>query len=98
MRLLKLALFTFFLSISSWLYAQPLNINVASAEQMAETLTGIGPSRAAAIIAYREAHGPFDMVDDLSKVKGIGPSILERNRDRIMVVEITDKDKPILSD
>jgi competence protein ComEA len=60
-----------------------VNINTASAEDLAEMLTGIGPSKAAAIVAYREQHGPFKAVEDLLNVKGIGEATLNKNRDRI---------------
>lgn len=57
--------------------ATPLiDINTASAQEL-EALPGIGPKRAADIIAYREAHGPFRVPEDLSKVSGIGESTLE---------------------
>jgi competence ComEA-like helix-hairpin-helix protein len=61
-----------------------ININTADAKAL-ETLPGIGPSKASAIIAYREANGPFPSVDTLSNVKGIGPKTIEKFRDRITV-------------
>lgn len=60
-----------------------VNINTASADALAELLTGIGPKKAEAIVAYREANGPFKTVDDLLNVKGVGPATLDKNRDRI---------------
>lgn len=60
-----------------------INVNTASADALAEILTGIGPKKAEAIVAYRETNGPFKSVDDLLQVKGIGPATLEKNRDRI---------------
>ncbi|MBC6907460.1 helix-hairpin-helix domain-containing protein [Saccharophagus sp. K07] len=57
-----------------------VNINTASADALAEILNGVGPAKAAAIVAYRDEHGPFTSVDDLIKVKGIGPATLEKNR------------------
>jgi competence protein ComEA len=63
--------------------AAKVNINTASADDLAELLTGIGASKAAAIVAYREEHGPFKAVEDLANVKGIGEATLEKNRDRI---------------
>lgn len=58
---------------------ETVNINVADAKQL-ESLPGVGPTTAQAIIAYRTSHGPFRSVDDLGKVKGIGPSKLEQIR------------------
>lgn len=60
-----------------------INVNTASADALAELLTGVGPKKAEAIVAYREANGPFKVVDDLLNVKGIGQATLEKNRDRI---------------
>ena len=48
-----------------------ININTASEAEL-DTLPGIGPSKAAAIVAYRAEHGPFASISDLSKVQGIG--------------------------
>ena len=62
---------------------QPININKADADTLAQSLDGVGYSRAEAIIKYREAYGPFVAVDDLLEVKGVGPSIVNNNRDRI---------------
>jgi competence protein ComEA len=62
---------------------QSVNINTADADTLAQILEGVGYSRAEAIIKYREAYGPFIAVDDLLEVKGVGPSIVSNNRDRI---------------
>lgn len=62
---------------------QTVNINTASAAALSETLTGIGPSKAEAIVAYRQQFGPFKQVEELLEVKGIGPATLEKNRSRI---------------
>jgi competence protein ComEA len=48
-----------------------VNINTASAAEL-ETLPHIGPSRAQNILAYREAHGPFNAIEEIKNVKGIG--------------------------
>lgn len=54
-----------------------VNINTADAALL-ETVPGIGPTIANRIIAYREANGPFQKVEDLLKVSGIGPKTLEK--------------------
>lgn len=54
-----------------------VNLNTASAAEL-ETLPGIGPAYAARIIAYREEIGPFQRVEDVVAVRGIGPRTLER--------------------
>ncbi|MFN8379307.1 MAG: helix-hairpin-helix domain-containing protein [Anaerolineae bacterium] len=51
-------------------------INSATADEL-DTLPGVGPGLAAAIIAHREAEGPFTSLDDLDAVDGIGPHLLE---------------------
>ncbi|MEY3209682.1 MAG: hypothetical protein RIT28_163 [Pseudomonadota bacterium] len=55
--------------------AAGVNINTASQSEL-ETLPGIGPSKAVAIIQHREAHGPFKALNDLDAVNGIGPATL----------------------
>ncbi len=65
--------------------AGPVDINTADAPTLARELTGVGMVTARAIVAYRQAHGPFASGDDLRKVKGIGPSILDRNRAHLRV-------------
>ena len=72
------------------LYAGPIDVNSATAEQLSESLQGVGPQKAAAIIAYREQHGPFQTVQDLTKVKGIGDSLLDKNKGLITL----GQDKP----
>lgn len=65
--------------------ATPVNVNKADAATLAGSLDGVGPAKAAAIVAYRDEHGPFKSADDLSQVKGIGPATLERNRSAILL-------------
>ncbi|RUL74032.1 ComEA family DNA-binding protein [Dyella choica] len=65
--------------------ATPVNINTADAETIAQSLDGIGSAKAKAIVAYRDEHGPFKSVDELSQVKGVGPAMLERNHDAILL-------------
>ena len=67
--------------------ATPVNINQANAATIAKSLDGIGPSRAEAIVAWREAHGPFKKADDLHHVKGIGKATIERNRSAILLAD-----------
>lgn len=67
------------------LAAAPVDINTADAATLAAGINGVGPSRAAAIIAYRQANGPFASVDELTAIRGIGPKLLERNREVLSV-------------
>jgi competence protein ComEA len=62
-----------------------VNINTADAATLADVLDGVGLARAQAIVAWREANGRFGTVDDLAQVKGIGPSVIEKNRARIRI-------------
>lgn len=66
-----------------------IDINSASAKQLAKTLKGIGKVKANAIVAYRTANGAFDTVDDLVKVKGISTKLIERNRHLIEATPLT---------
>ena len=59
-----------------------VNINTATVEDM-QALKGVGQKKAQAIFDYRQEHGNFDKVDNLSNVKGIGDSIVEQNRNKI---------------
>lgn len=61
-----------------------LNINTATVEELT-SLPNIGPSRAAAIVDYREREGPFSSVDDLMNVGGIGEKITDSIRDLVAV-------------
>ncbi|WP_210366905.1 helix-hairpin-helix domain-containing protein [Bacillus sp. REN3] len=63
---------------------QTVNLNRASANEL-ETLPGIGPSKAAAIIEYRETNGNFKTVDDLKSISGIGDKTFEKLKDSISV-------------
>lgn len=62
-----------------------LDINSANAEELASTLSGIGLSKAEAIIAYREQNGDFESIDELVMVRGIGDKTLEKNRQFLTV-------------
>jgi competence protein ComEA len=63
---------------------EKININTADAQQLTQ-LAKVGPAVAQKIVEYREAHGPFKTPEDLLQVKGVGPKILELNKDRISV-------------
>jgi competence protein ComEA len=89
---LAIAAFTFCLALPGALLAStPVNVNQADAATIAKSLDGIGKSRAEAIVAWRDAHGPFKKADDLHHVKGIGKATIERNRSAIL---LADDNKP----
>jgi competence protein ComEA len=56
-----------------------ININTATAAEL-ELLPGIGPALAARIVEDREKKGPFKSVDDLDRVRGIGPETIRKLR------------------
>ena len=60
-----------------------VNINTASVEELSQ-LPGIGPSKANAIVTFRQAH-PFKAVSELAEVKGIGPKKMEKIKDHVTV-------------
>lgn len=60
-----------------------VNINTASADEIAEVMQGVGAAKAQAIVDYREQNGAFTAIEGLTAVKGIGPSTLANNSDRI---------------
>ena len=95
-------------SLSTCVFAA-VNINTANVEEL-QQLKGIGAKKAAEIVAYREAHGEFKNVDELTNVKGIGKATLEKLRQELVVkneaeiktkAEVKDKssdDKQVQSD
>jgi competence protein ComEA len=71
-----------------------VNINSASKEQL-ETLEGVGPVKAQAIIDYRKKNGPFKKVDDIKKVDGIGEATFSAiKKDLVLSGTTTGAGKP----
>ena len=62
----------------------PVNINTAGAQELM-TLSGIGESRAEAILSYREENGAFSSIDEIKNVSGIGEGIFEKIKNMITV-------------
>ncbi len=62
-----------------------VNINEADAAALAKALRGVGPRRAQRIVHYRETHGPFESLEELAQVRGIGSRILQWNQERIIL-------------
>ena len=75
----------FFFLCSS--FAWSVDINTADAAALAAELNGVGMKKAEAIVQYRKEHGPFKSVDELTKVKGVGPALLEKNRKNLSVTK-----------
>jgi competence protein ComEA len=64
--------------------AQMMDINSATLKQL-NTLPGIGDSKAQAIIDYRNAKGPFQSIEQLLQVKGIGEKLLEKIKPYVII-------------
>ena len=79
--LAALAAFVF----SSSLFAAPVNINKASAQEIADALKGIGMAKAQAIVEYRKKHGKFKKPEDIVNVKGVGPAIFAKIKQDVKV-------------
>jgi len=72
------------LGVNTPLMAQDaVNINTDSPEVLSAGLQGVGLAKAYRIVEYRQAFGPFESVDELAEVKGIGETIIEQNRAQI---------------
>ena len=69
---------------------EAVNINTATAVQL-QSVKGIGVKTAAAIVAYREAHGDFASLDAITGVKGIGAKKLVKIRDAITLGGVSKK-------
>ena len=63
---------------------EKINLNTATLEELT-SLKGVGPAIAQRILDYRENYGPFEKIEDLMKVKGIGQKIFDTNKDIITV-------------
>lgn len=61
-----------------------VNINTATQSEL-ETVRGLGPAKAKAIISYREANGGFKTLDELDKVKGFGKASIEKLQGELSV-------------
>lgn len=61
-----------------------ININTANKEQLMK-ISGVGKTKAEAIISYREKNGDFKKKEDITKVRGIGKSTFEKIKDKIEV-------------
>ncbi|NIR27650.1 MAG: hypothetical protein GWN77_11975 [Gammaproteobacteria bacterium] len=82
---IRLFTLTLFFLFSSYVLADVVNINTADAGALAENIQGVGVKRAQAIINFREEHGPFKSVDELTQIKGIGLKLVEKNRANLRV-------------
>jgi len=84
MKVIYASLLAFLLALPAWA-ADSVDINTASAEEIATALSGVGLSKAEEIVRYREANGAFAHIDELVKVKGLGLKTIDKNRDKIVI-------------
>lgn len=83
MDIFRKTLLALLIVVPALLYAgEAININTADKAALM-SIKGVGEKRAEAIIAWREQHGPFKSVDDLASVSGIGPAIVDANRNQL---------------
>lgn len=59
---------------------ETININTASAAEIAQHLKGVGPAKAAAVVAFRQKNGPFLSLEEVQQVKGLGEKTLAKNQ------------------
>jgi competence protein ComEA len=85
MHYLKSICFLLAMLVAVSAYAGPVDINTADVGTIASAISGVGEKKAAAIVRYREANGPFMSVDELANVKGIGMRTVDRNREQLTV-------------
>lgn len=64
--------------------SQGVNVNQADAAEL-QTINGIGPAKAEAIITYREEHGEFQQIEDLRNISGFGEKTIERLKNQLTV-------------
>ncbi len=74
------------LLIAGVVYAgEPININTADAEALASAISGVGIKKARDIVSYRQKNGPFETLDELTQVSGIGMQTVDRSRANLTV-------------
>lgn len=79
MNIKKVIAFLSLCLFSTVVLCKQVNINTASADEIADALTGVGKNKAAAIVDYRNKHGDFTSKDQVTNIKGIGKKTLEKN-------------------
>lgn len=86
MKILRSFIVAAFISlVSLGAFAAPVNVNTADVTALSENIVGVGPKLADRIVKYRTENGAFKSIDDLANVKGIGPKVIKKNRDNILL-------------
>ena len=83
MKLFHSLLLTTILLFSTSAFAEKVNINTATANQIASSVIGVGENKAKAIVEYRTKHGKFKSINALENVGGIGLKTNEKNKENI---------------
>jgi competence protein ComEA len=73
--------------------SKKIDLNTASADEIAKALSGVGPAKAQAMVIFRNEVGPFRSLDEVLEIKGFGPSILAPNKSRILLGKVAKKQK-----
>ena len=69
---------------------EPVDINSANVQDLADAIIGVGLKRAEAIVRYRDTHGAFTSIEGLSQVSGIGDKAIEKSRDNLTVKPVSN--------
>lgn len=87
MKFLRILIVAFMFAASWGLHAseEKVNINTATPQELASSISGVGLAKAQAIAAYRKANGYFNSVDQLKNVKGIGDKTVEKLRGKVLL-------------
>ena len=74
------------LLVAGVVYAgEPVDINTADAETLAAAINGVGVKKARDIVSHRQKNGPFESVDELTQVSGIGMQTVDKSRGNLTV-------------
>jgi competence protein ComEA len=74
------------LLVAGIVYAgEPVNINTADAEALAAAINGVGIKKARDIVSFRQKNGPFESVDELTRVSGVGLQTVDKSRANLTV-------------
>lgn len=74
------------LLVAGVVYAgEPVDINTADAEALAAAINGVGVKKARDIVSHRQKNGPFESVDELAQVSGIGMQTVDKSRKNLTV-------------
>lgn len=72
-------------SVTAAYASDTVNINTASIEVLADELVGVGPELAKRIVDFRERYCELKSTEALGDVRGVGPSLLTKNKGKIVI-------------